>query len=221
MNSEQTDRERRAARYAALADPARLHILDLLAAGDLAPQELLTRLGMTSNLLSHHLKVLERAGIVARTRSEGDRRRTYVSLRREPEGVSASSTTLRASRIVFVCTANSARSQLAEHLWRTRSTIPVASAGTVPAPAVAAGAIAVAAEHGIDLSPATPKLLSDIRLNDDMLISVCDSAHEFLDHTQLHWSIPDPVAASTPDAFEQTYQHLARRIDGLLPQLAA
>ncbi len=221
MNSEQTDREQRAARYAALADPARLHILDLLTAGDLSPQELLTRLGMTSNLLSHHLKVLERAGIVARTRSEGDGRRTYVSLQREPEGVSASRATLRARRIVFVCTANSARSQLAEHLWRTRSTIPVASAGTIPAPAVAAGAIAVAAEHGIDLSRATPKLLSDVRHNDDTLISVCDSAHEFLEHTQLHWSIPDPVAVSAPDAFEQTYQHLVRRINGLLPQLAA
>ncbi|MFJ4037970.1 hypothetical protein ACIPVB_07775 [Microbacterium sp. NPDC090007] len=59
------------------------------------------------------------------------------------------------------------------------------------------------------------------RLDDDMLISVCDSAHELLDRTQLHWSIPDPVSATAPDAFEQTYQHLARRIDGLLPQLAA
>jgi protein-tyrosine-phosphatase len=128
---------------------------------------------------------------------------------------------LTASRIVFVCTANSARSQLAEHLWRTRSDVPVASAGTVPATAVAPGAVAVAADHGMDLSGATPKLLSDIHHDGDVLISVCDSAHELLTHTDLHWSIPDPVAAGTPDAFEQTYQHLTRRIDGLLPHLAA
>ncbi|MFZ8757727.1 ArsR family transcriptional regulator [Microbacterium sp. HMH0099] len=221
MNSEQTNREQRAARYAALADPARLHIVDLLAGGDLSPLELLARLGMTSNLLSHHLRVLERTGIVARTRSEGDRRRSYVSLRQAPDSVSSPASTVNASRIVFVCTANSARSQLAEHLWRTKSDVPVASAGTVPATVVAPGAVAVAAEHGMDLSGATPKLLSDIQDDGDVLISVCDSAHELLTHTELHWSIPDPVTASTPDAFEQTYQHLTRRIDGLLPQLAA
>lgn len=221
MNSELTSVERRAARHAALADPVRLRIVDLLETGDLSPQELLARLGLASNLLSHHLKVLERADVVLRTRSEGDRRRTYVSLHPGSADPESRSTALRASRVVFVCTANSARSQLAEHLWRTRSDVPVASAGTTPAPAVAPGAVAVGAHHGLDLTHATPKLLTDIHHDGDVLITVCDSAHESLARADLHWSVPDPVAASAPEAFERTYAHLARRIDGLLPHLAA
>lgn len=221
MNDEQTDLERRAARHAALADPARLQIVDLLETGDLSPLELLARINIASNLLSHHLKVLERAGIVIRSRSEGDRRRTYVSLSPDAAGPISGSTVLTAPRVVFVCTANSARSQLAEHLWRTRSDVPAASAGTTPSPAVAPGAIAVAARHGLDLHDAAPKLLADIRHDDDLLISVCDNAHEALERTDLHWSVPDPVPSNTADAFEKTYRHLARRIDGLLPHLAA
>ncbi|WP_295790097.1 helix-turn-helix domain-containing protein [uncultured Microbacterium sp.] len=221
MNGEQTDLARRAARHAALADPARLQIIDLLETGDLSPLEMLARINIASNLLSHHLKVLERAGIIVRSRSEGDRRRTYVSLSPDAAGPISGSTVLTAPRVVFVCTANSARSQLAEHLWRTRSDVPAASAGTTPSPAVAPGAIAVAARHGLDLHDATPKLLADIRHDDDLLISVCDNAHEALDRTDLHWSVPDPVPSNTADAFEKTYRHLARRIDGLLPHLAA
>lgn len=221
MNDEQTDLERRAARHAALADPARLRIVDLLETGDLSPQELLARLGIASNLLSHHLKVLERAGIVGRSRSEGDRRRTYVSLRAESASSPPRSAHLTTPRVMFVCSANSARSQLAEHLWRTRSRVPAASAGTVPSASVAPGAIAVAARHGLDLRDATPKLLADVRHDGDLLISVCDNAHEALDETDLHWSVPDPVRSASADAFEETYRHLARRIDGLLPHLAA
>lgn len=220
MNDEQTDLVRRAARHAALADPARLQIVDLLETGDLSPHELLARLGIASNLLSHHLKVLERAGIIGRSRSEGDRRRTYVSLRSESPS-SSRGAHLTTPRVMFVCSANSARSQLAEHLWRTRSRVPAASAGTVPSTSVAPGAIAVAARHGLDLRGATPKLLADVHHDGDLLISVCDNAHEALDETDLHWSVPDPVRSNSADAFEETYRHLARRIDGLLPHLAA
>src|SRR5271155_5667390 len=81
MNAEQTsDLARRAAVHAALADPARLQITDTLLAGDASPSELAAMLAMPSNLLAHHLRVLEQAGIIARRRSEGDRRRTYLRL---------------------------------------------------------------------------------------------------------------------------------------------
>ena len=66
--------------HAALADPARLRITDTLLAGDAAPSELAAMLAMPSNLLAHHLHVLEQAGIITRRRSEGDRRRTYLQL---------------------------------------------------------------------------------------------------------------------------------------------
>src|SRR5947207_14410226 len=71
---------RRVAMHAALADPARLRITDMLADGDASPSELAGVLAIPSNLLAHHLKVLEEAGLVMRRRSEGDRRRIYLHL---------------------------------------------------------------------------------------------------------------------------------------------
>src|SRR2546429_468684 len=75
-----SDRARRATVHAALADPARLQITDTLLAGDASPSELAAMLAMPSNLLAHHLHVLEQAGVITRRRSEGDRRRTYLRL---------------------------------------------------------------------------------------------------------------------------------------------
>ena len=72
--------ERRVAVHAALADPARLRITDTLGAGDASPSELAAMLAMPSNLLAHHLRVLEEAGLVTRRRSDGYCRRTYLRL---------------------------------------------------------------------------------------------------------------------------------------------
>ncbi len=81
MNSEQNESlARRAAVHAALADPARLRITDALGDGDASPKELGAMLAMPSNLLAHHLRVLEHAGLITRRRSEGDRRRSYLQL---------------------------------------------------------------------------------------------------------------------------------------------
>src|SRR6478735_12352226 len=113
--------ERRAAVHAALGEPVRLAIVDRLGAGDASPGELAHAVGLGSNLLAHHLKVLEDAGVIRRARSEGDRRRSYVQLRLDDPIVWAAAQTglsvqLReigsVPRVVFVCTANSARSQL-------------------------------------------------------------------------------------------------------------
>lgn len=221
MNSEIISLDARAARHAALADTVRLRIVDALALGDLSPQELLGRLDIASNLLSHHLKVLESAALVTRTRSEGDRRRTYVTLNEGALSAAGPSRLLPARRVVFVCTANSARSQLAEHLWREHSDIPAASGGTVPTAMIARGAVDVASQHGIDLRGATPKLLADIAHEGDIRVTVCDSAHETIGGSDVHWSIPDPVAADTPAAFAHAYAELSRRIDALRPHIAA
>ena len=99
----------RAAVHAALADPARLHIVDTLGAGDASPSDLAAMLAMPSNLLAHHLRVLEQAGLITRRRSDGDRRRTYLQL---VPGALESLTrpaARTAGRVLFVCTANSAR----------------------------------------------------------------------------------------------------------------
>ena len=149
MNTEITvDLERRAAMHAALADPARLAITDTLADGDASPSELAA---MPSNLLAHHLRVLEDAGVVARHRSEGDRRRTYLRLVPGSLDGLAGPPGRAARRVLFVCTANSARSHLAAALWRQASRVPAASAGTRPAAGIAPGAIAAAARRRLPL----------------------------------------------------------------------
>src|SRR5215475_14624699 len=110
--------ERRAVMHAALADTARLQITDTLLIGDASPSELAAMLAMPSNLLAHHLHVLEQAGIITRRRSEGDHRRSYLRL---VPGVLDPPAPVRertACRVLFVCTANSARSHLAAALWR-------------------------------------------------------------------------------------------------------
>jgi ArsR family transcriptional regulator, arsenate/arsenite/antimonite-responsive transcriptional repressor / arsenate reductase (thioredoxin) len=220
MSTDQTSLHRRARVHAALGDPARLAIVDALTLGDASPGEIAADLGMPTNLVAHHVKVLRDAGLIVRTRSEGDRRRTYLRL--EP-GVleSLSSPSLpAAARVVFVCTHNSARSQLAAALWRQRTGGPVASAGTAPAARVHPRAVTVAHRHGLALDPAGTAHVADVVHDDDLIIAVCDNAHEDLTgpaRPRLHWSVPDPARADTDDAFEAAYTDLAGRVDRLAP----
>ena len=83
MNADTSSLQARARVHAALGDPARLAIVDALTLGDASPGEIGADLGMPTNLVAHHLKVLQEAGLIVRTRSEGDRRRTYLRL--EPQ----------------------------------------------------------------------------------------------------------------------------------------
>lgn len=208
--------EWRARVHAALGEPARLAVVEALSLGDASPSELQALLGMPSNLLSHHLKVLEEARVVTRSRSEGDHRRTYLKLVAGTlKGLLADSLTT-APRVLFVCTHNSARSQLAVALWRGLSTVPVASAGTSPAPRVHPGALAAAQRHGLPLRRSRPRQLDDVVLAGDFVVTVCDSAHEQIGgDARLHWSIPDPVRVGSDDAFDQTLDALTRRVGDL------
>jgi protein-tyrosine-phosphatase/DNA-binding HxlR family transcriptional regulator len=222
MNTEQSSElERRARVHAALADPARLLISDALADRDLSPSELAAMLAMPSNLLAHHLGVLEQAGIVRRRRSEGDRRRTYLRL--VPEALDVSGPPARAARrVLFVCTANSARSHLAAALWRRASKVPAASAGTHPAAAIDPGAIAVARRHHLPLPRRRPRHYTEIRHDDDLIVTVCDLAHEELGElTTVHWSVPDPVPTGDPGSFDAALAELADRIGRFAPRLMA
>jgi DNA-binding transcriptional ArsR family regulator len=124
------DRQGRAQVYAALGDPVRLHIVDLLAHDDLSPKQLAIAVDLPTNLLAHHLQLLERAGLIARHHSEGDRRRTYVTRTAACERLVGTPAVPPPDAIAFVCSHNSARSQLAEAYWRSVSSLPVSSAGT-------------------------------------------------------------------------------------------
>jgi len=221
MNAEPSLQER-ARVYAALGDPDRLAIVDMLTVGDAAPGEIAAELGMPTNLVAHHVNVLHEAGLVARARSEGDRRRTYLRL---VPGVLSSPAAPRletAGRVVFVCTHNSARSQLAAALWRDRIGGPVTSAGTHPASRVHPRAVRVAHDHGLALDSTGTHHVNDVVHAGDLVIAVCDNAHEEMTgptRPRLHWSVPDPSRVDTDDAFETAYTDLADRIDRLAPSL--
>jgi protein-tyrosine-phosphatase len=223
MNVERSDAiDRRAAKHAALSEPARLRIVDLLTLGDLSPSEIRAALGIPANLVTHHLNTLEAVGMVSRSRSEADKRRSYVHLSDEAlEGLTPGAVE-HADRVVFVCTANSARSQLAAALWEQQSAIPAVSGGTHPADRIDAGAIAAAERHRLPLTHTRPRALSDVLTPDDFVVTVCDNAHEELGVAgNLHWSIPDPVRIGTAAAFDTAYTELQRRISELAPRLAA
>lgn len=210
----------RARVHAALGEPARLAIVDRLAWGDASPGELGRVLGLASNLLAHHVKLLAQAGVVERSRSEGDHRRSYLRLVPAALDALRPGTAVRAPRVVFVCTHNSARSQLAAALWARRSEVPVASAGTEPARRVHPLAVATARGHGLSLGRARTAHVDAVLRPGDLVVAVCDSAHEHLGDRaadRLHWSVPDPARRGTGDAFDTAFQDLADRVDRLAP----
>ncbi len=223
MSLEQTSElARRAAVYAALADPARLAVTDTLLAGDASPSELAAVLAMPSNLVAHHLHVLEQAGIVTRRRSEGDRRRTYLQLVPSVLDRLAAPPLRPARRVLFVCTANSARSHLAAALWRRASTVPAVSAGTRPAERIDPGAIAAAARHHLPLPRIRPRPITEVEDDGDLVVTVCDLAREELGgRAAVHWSVPDPVPAGDPASFDAAVTDLSCRVERLAPRLAA
>src|SRR5215217_8190018 len=102
--------EQRARLHAALGDTSRLAIVDALSSSDCSPQELQHRFDIPSNLLAHHLDVLEGAGLIERSRSSGDGRRRYVHLRPDTFEQLNAPRSVVAQPALFVCTANSARS---------------------------------------------------------------------------------------------------------------
>ncbi len=212
------DVEQRAKVHAALGDLLRLAIVDDLTTSDRSPHELQTRFDMPSNLLAHHLDVLEEAGLIERSRSSGDGRRRYVHLRLDSLDQLRLRPTLLPQPVLFVCTANSARSQLAAAIWHGVTGTRAASAGTHPANAVHAGAAAAARRAGLDLTNATPTALDTVRRRPALTITVCDRAHEELgaDPSWLHWSVPDPVPIGTREAFDATVVELRRRIADLI-----
>lgn len=225
----------RAALHHALAEPHRLAIVDALALTDRTPGALAELTGLGMNLLAFHLGVLEAAGLVTRRRSTGDGRRRYVTL--HPDELDRSGAgraracaddvgeSADISRVLFVCTQNSARSQLAAALWRGRTGLIGESAGTAPARSVHPLAVAIAGSRGVDLSRATPRGYDDVTVRPDLVVTVCDRAFEsglpFPDRPTLHWSILDPATEGTPAAFARAYDEVAERIELLAEQVAA
>ena len=134
-------------------------------------------------------------------------------------------------RVLFVCTHNSARSQMAEGLLRHfgGDDVEAVSAGTEPGE-LHPLAIAVMAEEGIDISGQRAKLVDDfVQQQFDHVITLCDDANESCPYfpnarQRLHWSFPDPSAAGGTReerlaVFRQVRDGIRARVEELLATL--
>lgn len=215
--------EERARVMAALGDPLRLEIADALTLSDLSPDSLAENLGISSNLLSHHLRVLEEARVITRSKSHNDRRRTYVQLR---DGVIPQALPQfmaeRPARVLFICTHNSARSILAEAMFRQASSIPCASAGTQPSTNIHPRTVTTASRLDLRIEKSRPTALSRKLGRRDLVVSVCDAVREelgALPQQHIHWSIGDPAEANTDAAFSRAAAEIEKRVAVLAEQV--
>ena len=138
-------------------------------------------------------------------------------------------------RVLFVCTGNSARSQMAEAILNAKGQgrIAAASAGSRPAARVNPYAIETLREFQIPWAGNAPRGIDGLEREQwDFVVTVCDRAKESCPifpgrPTLAHWSIPDPAEVEGDDttkraAFRTAFLDLSHRIDLLLalPALA-
>lgn len=202
----------RARRHAALGDAVRLTIVDFVRDSDRTVNEIREYVELGSSLLAHHLDVLEDAGLITRHTSRGDARRRYVSL--SPAAIPIVGRAIIPNNVLFVCTENSARSQLASALWGQKTHTSANCAGTKPAQRVHPRTVEVGRRYGLDLREATPRALTSEDMRESFVVTVCDSAYEELgsDLVDSHWSIADPAAKGTISAFVDAIEEISQRI---------
>jgi ArsR family transcriptional regulator, arsenate/arsenite/antimonite-responsive transcriptional repressor / arsenate reductase (thioredoxin) len=214
--------------------PLRWRLLSELARSDRRVRELCGLVGRPQALVSYHLARLRADGVVSTRRSMADGRDVYysVDLVRCGELLSATGAALHPglragyrappsrARVLFLCTGNSARSQMAEALAEEQG-VHAFSAGSAPKP-LHPDAVRVMRVYGVDIAGRRSKHLSEFaRERFDCVVSLCDRVREVCpdfpgDPEVIHWSIPDPARDADPEAFERTAAELAVRIPFLL-----
>jgi protein-tyrosine-phosphatase/DNA-binding transcriptional ArsR family regulator len=237
-----------------VAHPLRWQLLRELVRSDRAVRELTQLVDEPQNLVSYHLRQLRDGGLVFARRSSADGRDCYyaIDLSACQDALQAVGGSLHPAlclaplpptsppgrqsrhrpRVLFLCTGNSTRSQIAEALLERMSDgkVETASAGSRPKP-LHTNTVRVLKKRGIDISTNRTKHLDEfLRRRFDMVITLCDRVREvcpeFPSHPQLvHWSIPDPALEGSTDrgsypAFERTASELQTRISFLLHLLA-
>ncbi len=225
-----------------LGHEIRWNIVTLLTQSDYCGQELVRLLRHPQNLLSYHLQLLHTEGVVAERRSSADERSIYYSLNLDTlrtlyfSSADALHPALHMQqrelqeqeihlprkhlRVLFLCTHNSARSQMAEGIMRhlSKGNIDAFSAGSIPTTTNPL-AVQVLAAAGIDISQQRAKHMDEFKGQSfDYIVTVCDRIYESCptfpgDPEQIHWSFPDPAAIEGSDrersrAFEQVAMQL-------------
>src|SRR5436190_20026263 len=227
--------------------PLRWQLLSDLARSDWRVGELCELGDQGQSLVSYHLRRLRDGGLVSARRSSADGRDTYyaLDLARCRELLAAAGASLhpglvpapiarpgrrraRLARVLFLCTGNSARSQIAEALCEELSAgrVRAASAGSNPKP-LHSNAVRVMCDRGIDISRARSKSLTEFSDGGfDYVVTLCDRVREICPEfpgvqEAIHWSVPDPAREPGSDedtllAFERTARELSTRISFLI-----
>jgi protein-tyrosine-phosphatase/DNA-binding transcriptional ArsR family regulator len=235
--------------------PVRWQMLVELAGSDRQVGELTDLVGQPQGLVSYHLARLRDGGLVSARKSSFDGRATYyrVHLDRCGELLAATGAALHPGlhsndaptpkrrlakerrharvKVLFVCTGNGTRSQIAEALLRDKAgeLVEVVSAGSHPKP-IHPNALKVLAEKGIDISEAQSKPIAQFSgRHFDYVITLCDKVREICPKfpgrgQTMHWSIEDPSAApgtarATAPAFRAVADDLESRIGFLVSQI--
>jgi protein-tyrosine-phosphatase len=239
--------------FRVLADPRRWELLRVLAQSDRRVGELTALVDQPQNLVSYHLGELRAVGLVTARRSSFDGRDVYyraqlahcgdllrsagaalhpgVALAPEPPPAGPGRPRSARPRVLFLCTGNSARSQIAEALLahRSQGTIEARSAGSHPK-ALHDGAVRAMAERGIDISTNRTKPLDRFRRSRfDHVITLCDKVREVCPEfpgqpVTAHWSVADPASVcghEQPGAFDQVVVDLEERVGQLIALIRA
>ena len=236
-----------------LAHDIRWNLLVLLARSDYRVQELVHFIAQPQNLVSYHLRQLREHNLVSERRSAADSRDVYYSLNfatlqtlyfaaadalhpalSRPETTQKemiSPLPQKSKRVLFLCTENSARSQMAEALLRHLSSgrVEALSAGSNPA-SIHPYALQVLTRLGVETSSLRSKHMDEFRgQRFDRIITLCDRIVEVCpsfpnDPERIHWSFPNPATVQGTEAeqyraFEQIGLQLTTRIRLLLTLL--
>jgi protein-tyrosine-phosphatase/DNA-binding transcriptional ArsR family regulator len=228
--------------------PLRWRLLSELARSDRRVGELCELADRRQSLVSYHLRQLRDGGLVSMRRSAADGRDCYYvldlarcgellagagvalhpGLASAPRPLARREGSSTLARVLFLCTGNSARSQIAEALAEDLSDgrVTAASAGSHPKP-LHSNAVRVMRERGIDISGRRAKHLGEFAgQRFDYVISLCDRVREVCPEFPggpelIHWSVPDPAREPGSDeetlpAFERTAGELCARIGFLI-----
>jgi protein-tyrosine-phosphatase len=231
--------------------PLRWRLMQELVRSDRTVRELTTLLDEPQSLVSYHLRLLRDGGLVTARRSSADGRDSYYAidllacrdalqgagaalhpslrLAVDETGCSRQRSSRNRPRVLFLCTGNSSRSQIAEALLERMSagTVEASSAGSNPKP-LHPNAVRVMHTYGIDIGMRRAKHVDELRAERfDAVITLCDRVREvcpeFPARPELvHWSLPDPALAGSTDrasypAFQRTAAALEVRIGFRLP----